>query len=104
MSFTEWKQKFVPQFKNTSKIVVNINNTEQFEVEDYNEAVKLIEEKMSAWMKKSGYRLTWFYDTIPKSFDTPADSAVILNEFGKWTNDFSTIIYPFNLKLKSSTE
>jgi hypothetical protein len=67
---------------------VNINNVESIKVNNREEAIDIIKEKMKAWMQEGDY-LGWYKSE--SNFNEP-DIAAVYNKFHEETNSFARII------------
>lgn len=67
---------------------VNINNVEKIEVKDRDDAIKVIREKMKAWIQEGDY-LGWYKSE--SNLDKP-NIAAVYNRFHEETDSFARII------------
>lgn len=67
---------------------VNINNTESIKVNNREEAMDIIKEKMKTWMKEGDY-LGWYKSE--SKLEKP-DIAAVYNKHHEETNSFARII------------
>lgn len=67
---------------------VNINNTESIKVNDREEAVAVIREKMKVWMQEGDY-LGWY--SSESNLSKP-NIAAVYNKFHEETDSFARII------------
>ena len=67
---------------------VNINNVESIKVNDREEAVNIIKEKMKAWMQEGDY-LGWYKSE--SNLDMP-NIAAVYNKYHEETDNFARVI------------
>lgn len=73
---------------NAEHMRVNINNTESIKVENREEAIDIIKEKMKVWMQEGDY-LGWYKSD--SNLDKP-NIAAVYNNFHEETRYFARIV------------